>query len=186
MFKQYSRLDPKRILVVRSSAKLFPAVCTSLRDTFPAAEIDVLTNAEALPESSLAEMITTVYRSATTGHFLFRDVKVFKKEVALKEYSLAIVLYNSRKGLSYLNIDSFAFASGAAKVLAVNIDGDIFEITRLVYLHKWLHRIGACVWVGINCLMSVLSLSVIFLALCVSVPFIMIAKMLSHTGRSGK
>jgi hypothetical protein len=178
MFKNYFRLEPKRILIVRSSSKLFASVCESLRDTFVAAEVDVLTSCAALPETALREEIASVYHTATVGQFCFRDVATFKKEAALKDYSLAVVLYNNRKGLSYLNIDSFAFASGAPKIIAVNIDGAISEITRPVYLYKWIYRLVSCLWVGINCVLSFFVLSVIFCVLCVSAPFILIARLM--------
>jgi len=177
MFEKYKAKNPRNVLIIRSSAKLFPSIMEEVKKAFVGAEIDVLTNLSELPESSLREMISHVYKTATLGKFCFSDVPLFQKEVEKKTYDLAIVLYNSRSGFSYLNIDSFAFGSRANKVISVNINKEVKDVSWGRFLYKWAHRVGDCAWVGINYVLACLTLATIFIGMLVTEPIVVVLKM---------
>jgi hypothetical protein len=176
MFETYIADTAKRILIVRSSAKLFPVVLEDIHAHHPGLEIDVLTNLSDLPEVSLKSRIKNVLHTRTLNKFLYKDLKDFKEKVRGVSYDYAVVLYNSRKGSSYVNIDSYAFVSRATKVITFNIDKKICELSRGAYLLKWVHRLGAFIWVGVNaCLLHVV-LCMIVCGLFISQPFILYRK----------
>jgi len=172
MFNQYKDLNPKEILIIRSSSKLFPYVIDEIAQAFPGAQLSVLSNSD-IPKP---DGVAVLYRTEIDGSFSFKGLKAFKESVGKQNIDCALVLYNSRKGFGYLNVDSFAFAAGAKKILRVNIDKTVSELSPLSYIYKWLHRLIDCVWLGFNFVVTGIVFVVILLAMVLMEPVITLKK----------
>jgi hypothetical protein len=172
MFAEFEKYSLKKILIIRSSSKLFPVVVDELKKTFPDAELFALSNVDLPDPGTIAD----VYRTRTPGKFLFKDVKDFRSIVSRNPIDLAVVLYNSRRGYSYLNIDTFAFASGAKTILSVNIDKHISRVSFSRYCYKWIHRMFDCIWLIINLIMTSFVFVFITVIMTITLPFLMLKK----------
>ncbi len=171
MFESVKHLNPKSILLIRSSAKLFPVALDKLKEELPDAEVTILSNGPDV------EGLYRVFKTKRSGGFFWKDILDFQESVKLDGFDLAIGLYNSKKGLSYLNIDAYAFAAGAKNVASINIDGEVKLVTLFNIVQKMLHRLIDSLWLVINAVFTTLVLVIMGLIMLIVEPVVRIKRL---------
>ncbi len=179
MFNVYKDLLVKHILIIRSSAKLFPIAVSEARKTFPAAKISCLTTEKVASDGvSLRDVaVDDVYTTPNNG-FLWRNISETKKGISDKKIDVVIVLYNSRKGFGYLHIDMFARMIVSRKIVSVNIDKKVKEISSFDIAYKILHRMMDGVWFCVNYSFTIIMVVIISCGMISSVPLMWIMRLL--------
>ena len=177
MFEKYSNNKIDDIFIIRSSTRLFPLVINELKKTFPKARISCLTNQKAREgRSPLQYGVDHVIELPHTNGFCWRDIFFVRRILKPHSFDLAIVLYNSEKGLSYLNVDSFAFAAKPAYITCININKKEFFLTFPIFIGKICHRIIDFLWLLINIIFTFFVLIIIFLVMIISAPIAFFGK----------
>ncbi len=145
-----------KILLVRSSAKQFAPAYEELKRLYPDATVYILSNSDL---NGVENLIATPNR----GKFYWRDTVWFKKYIEREglRFDFALILYNSRKGLSYINVDTFAQVASKNNY-CIDIDGNLSKLDTSKYLLKMLYRCAGILWLLLNFLFLVLSLAVMF------------------------
>ena len=179
MFESYSNTKINNIFVIRSSTRLFPVVVNELKRIFPKAQISCLTN-QKVPEqrSSLHYDVDHVIHTLHNGGFRWRDIVPVYRMLKPYKFDLGVVLYNSEKGLSYLNVDSFALVAQPTYISSVNINKKESLLTTQIFIYKICHRLVDLLWLIINLICTTCILMIIFLVMMISVPFIFFIRIL--------
>ena len=176
MFDDFKAINPKKILVIRSSANLFPIVIEELQKTFSETDIDVLVT-KGTNISNWSSKVRGVIELSEEGGFQWRYVRDIKDKLRQASYDMVIVLYNSIKGYGYLNIDAFALAAKAKDVISVNLKKEVARLTMLHFCFKALYRIINCVWYAINVVLLFCVIISMFLGMLITTPVIAFNKM---------
>ena len=172
MFEQYTHQNINNIFIIRSSSRLFPLVIDELKKTFPTARFSCLTTNEKVNQRSpLQYDVDHVVTTLHAGGFQWRDIPHVHRMLRSHAFDLAVVLYNSEKGYSYLNVDTFAFSVRPKCIVNVNIKKNVTPMTKYTIIYKAFHRIIDIVWASFNMVITVFVLIIIFLTMVLSAPF---------------
>lgn len=174
MFKDFKDRDFKNICVIRSSSMLFPHVVDELKDVFPQARIFAIITEGV----DVINQVDNIFALKGSGGFKWGKIKSVKNFFSDKNIDLAVVMYNTEKGIRYLNIDAFAFASGARTVVSVNIKKKTAEITKRDFQKKYVQRLINILWVCLNFCVSFIVVCAVVVVMAVTAPFIFCLKKL--------
>ena len=177
MFEKYSNNKINNIFIIRSSTRLFPLVVNELKKAFPKARISCLTNQKAREgRSPLQYDVDHVIESPHANGFRWRDIFFVRRILKPYSFDLAVVLYNSEKGLSYLNVDSFACAAKPACIASININKRESPLTTRIFIYKICHRIIDFLWLLMNIIFTLFVLIIIVLVMIISAPIAFFGK----------
>lgn len=178
MFTQYKKHNFKRILLIRSSAKLFPLVLEEVKKIWPLADITVLAT-QGVDTSAVAGLFNEKMELPDVGGFSASHSGWVRSVFSQKSFDLAVVLYNSQQGYSYSNIDACALASGARHVVSVNINKEVGEVTAHTLLMKRFHQIFDKVWSVINVVLLCIVLGGVICGMVITLPIIFLRRFIN-------
>lgn len=177
MFDKKELGDVKSICIVRSSSKLFPMVVSELKQLYPEAGVSaIVTN--GIDKASVPEDVERIYATKKSGGFKWGDIGYIKKSLKGSNIDLAVVLYNTIKGERYLNADMFAAATGAERLISVNINKETAVLSKSDIRKKSLRRVMNFFWAALNLPVSLFVLCSIIIVMVVTAPFIFIKKLI--------
>lgn len=159
-------MNAKKILIIRSAARVFNPVLESLKREFPESKIAVLAPepaAEFLLQDPRVDEVLPLKARGRMSAFSYGVGNI--QRLRDREFDLAISLYNIERGTGYSNIDLLAWLSGAREVRGYNCKGSFVDLAGSGILAKYFREKMSAVWVGINCLVTAVLFFLITLGL---------------------
>ena len=112
---------PKRILVIRSAARVFSQTLELLKFEFPDSHIIVLAselNSKSLEADPLVDEVKSF--PANRRMSVFSCKREIIRDLRSREFDLAVSLYNVERGVGYSNIDLLAWSANPKEIRGYN------------------------------------------------------------------
>jgi ADP-heptose:LPS heptosyltransferase len=158
--------QPKKILVIRSAARILDQTLASLQEEFSGCHITVLVPQSVKESMEKDKKVNEVLaipdqRRMTVSSYGMKNIRKLRK----MNFDLAVSLYNIDHGLGYSNIDFLALAFKAKSVRGYNSRGTFAEVTRSTATKKAFMEKTTMFWVCINYFATFILFFIITLAL---------------------
>lgn len=156
----------KKILVIRSAARIFNQTLNALKTEFPDSTITVLAP-ESVKESivldPLIDEILTLkdQKRITVFSYGLENVRKLRR----RRFDLAVSLYNIDHGMGYSNIDILAWASRAKTVRGYNAKGSYTVLMGKSIFEKYFIEKNGLLLSAVNMLATVVLFALITLGL---------------------
>jgi len=137
----------KKILIVRSCHLMqFSAICNSLKEKYPQADLTSLAQTNIKEELLAQAIVNQVITLEKEGSFsLFNVGRKTIKTIREKKYDLLVIPYNNHNGSGYLKVESIGVVGKTPYVLAWMTDGKTKEYSlsrwKLLYITKILRQV---------------------------------------------
>ncbi len=150
--KKSSVLEPpKRILIIRSAARVFNQTLEALKTEFQNTHITVLA-----PESSLGSlkqdpMVDEAIALPVNGRMTILNCgKNLIHKMRSQNFDLAITLYNVEHGIGYSNIDLIAWSAKPLKIRGYNSKGKYITHSGRTIFQKMVREKTSGLWMILN------------------------------------
>tara|TARA_B100000686_G_C16786008_1_gene975294 strand:- start:1819 stop:2406 length:588 start_codon:yes stop_codon:yes gene_type:complete len=153
---QGSGTKPKRILVIRSAARVFGQTLELLKSEFPESHIVVLAselNCKGLEADPLVDEVKSLPPKGRISIFSCKRKVI--RDLRSRKFDLAVPLYNVERGIGYSNIDLLAWSVNPKEIRGYNCKGAYVGLTGKAIFEKMVLEKTSIIWVIANFMATV-------------------------------
>ena len=167
--KKSSKLQkPKRILVIRSAARIFNHSVESLKNEFPNAHITVLTpesNRKNLEQDPMVDNVISMPSKHRMN--LFNCGSDLRHRLRSQKFDLAVSLYNVEHGIGYSNIDLLAWSTKPREIRGYNSKGSSTLLSSMSIFQKIVCEKTSAIWIIVNIFATIMLFTCVTLGILV-------------------